>query len=297
MADVLIRSLEGERVAIHFGGAPGGINSYTFGQSLLGLTATALAVNRIINPGEEIEIVIEANARGSFRAVLRRIRKGKTVGIFSEGARAILWGVIAAIIYDQVFKSEPKQNIIINTDEVIIEQGHDRIIVPRHVYEAAQNACKSNDVQRGISRTFTPLEANPDVSEFGITRNITDDVPIVRIPRERFMPLASRSLIVEPQPEKVRQQTQTARVLILKAWVNHKRRKWTFEWNGAPVSAPIVDDEFLNKIDRRDYRIGAGDALDVEITVIQHYDAGLGVYVNDPRSYLITRVIDVIEQH
>lgn len=63
------------------------------------------------------------------------------------------------------------------------------------------------------------------------------------------------------------------------------------EWNGVPISAPISDREFLDQLDRREFLLGAGDALDVEITYRQAFDPSIDVYVNDPNSFVITRVI------
>lgn len=87
-----------------------------------------------------------------------------------------------------------------------------------------------------------------------------------------------------------------ARLVILKLWLNHSRRKWSFEWNGVPISAPIVDVEFLDKLDRREFLIGSGDALDVTITYRQQYDPKIGVYVNDENSYVISKVHDLISR-
>jgi hypothetical protein len=81
------------------------------------------------------------------------------------------------------------------------------------------------------------------------------------------------------------------RIVILKAWLNHAKRKWSFEWNGVPISAPIGDKDFLDQLDRREHLLGAGDALDVEITYKQALDKKLGVYVNDPNSFVVARVI------
>jgi hypothetical protein len=84
---------------------------------------------------------------------------------------------------------------------------------------------------------------------------------------------------------------ESARLVILKAWLNHAKRKWSFEWNGVPISAPIAGTDFLDRLDRREHLLGAGDALDVEITFKQNFDPALGVYVTEPNSYLVTRVI------
>jgi len=97
-------------------------------------------------------------------------------------------------------------------------------------------------------------------------------------------------LDIEDLPSE-RTRKERARILILKAWLNHARRKWSFEWNGVPISAPIADRSFLDQLERREHLLGAGDALDAEITYRQFFDSDLGVYVNDPNSFVISRVI------
>ena len=83
-------------------------------------------------------------------------------------------------------------------------------------------------------------------------------------------------------------------MIVLKPWLNHSRRKWSFEWNGIPISAPIRDPSFLDRLDRREILFGSGDALDVEIVYKQSFDPSLGVYVNDPGSFVISRVIRTV---
>jgi hypothetical protein len=112
----------------------------------------------------------------------------------------------------------------------------------------------------------------------------------LRIPRADFPLVASPVVGAEEQPLE-RTKKERARLLILKAWLNHAKRKWSFEWNGIPISAPISDREFLDQLDRREHLLGAGDALDVEITYKQTLDPELGVYVNDQNSFVVSRVI------
>ena len=85
-------------------------------------------------------------------------------------AGTILWNVVSNVIYDATLKNaDPKPQIIINTTEVIVKHGNDTIIVSRSVHEATKNAKKSPAVQKGLKKTFDSLEADPHVTEFGIT--------------------------------------------------------------------------------------------------------------------------------
>jgi hypothetical protein len=40
--------------------------------------------------------------------------------------------------------------------------------------------------------------------------------------------------------------------------------------------------------------LGAGDALDAELSFKQNYDKILGVWINDPHSYVVTKVLRAV---
>jgi hypothetical protein len=288
MDEVRLDEFGGETIVVHFGGEPASINVYTLTRSLAAFADTARAISAIVDPGQEIEILVEATGPGSFRTVVRRVRKdyGGLFGIVG----AVFWGVVGNAIYDKYVKQEPDPQVIVHTNEVVIKIGDKQVVVPRQVHEASENAKKDPEVDRCIRRTFEPLQKDPKVTGFGLTTSLeTPKVPLY-IPRTDF-PRFTHDLVLPDVALTQRQQMATARLIILKAWLNQAKRKWSFEWNGVPVSAPIKDNDFLDAIAKRKYLIGAGDALDVEIASKQTFDSQLKVYVTDPNSYVITKVL------
>jgi len=292
VAIIRLDRFEGDAVVLHFGGAEGSIEAYTLAEALVGFTHASLAINAIIDPGSEIEIVVEATGRGSFRTRIRRIKKDYG-GLLAIGG-TVFWGVVSNVIYDATLKNDPKPEITVNTDEVIIKHGNDVVIVPRKVHGAAEEAKKNPEVQHGLSRAFAALEADKSISDFGITGSLADREPLVRIPRAEFPKLINLHELLPHDPPEERTRSERARLVVLKPWLIHSRRKWSFEWNGIPISAPIRDPSFLDRLDRREILFGSGDALDVEIVYRQHFDPSLGLYVNDANSFVITRVIQAI---
>jgi hypothetical protein len=288
MAEIRLAEFEGDTIVVHFGGEDA-IDAYTFANALIGFADIAQGVNYTIDPGQEIEIVLEADGRGSFRAVIRRIRKGYG-GVLSRAAEAVFWGVVANVIYDATLKKDPPPRVTVKTDEVIVQHGPHTIVVPRAVQEATEHAKRNPAVQEGLRRTFEPLEADEKVTDFGLTRRVDDRVPLVSIPRAEF-PLIATSVVALDEMPVSRKRKEIARLVILKAWLNHAKRKWSFEWNGVPISAPIADQKFLDSLERREHLLGAGDALDAEISFVQGFDKSIGVYVTNPKSYVVTRVI------
>ena len=260
MGTVDLRALEGNQIVIHFGGALNSVDAYTFANSLVAFADTVRAVNHALNPGQGIEVRLEALGDGSFRAVLKRFPKG-IGGFFARGIESIFWAIVACLIYDNLVRRDPGVSIEVNTNEVIIETGRDRVIVPREVYNQAQNLRTNPEVQRNLQKTFDVIESDQAVENFGMTPRIKDEEPLVQVTRDQFPILASPSPTIEVESDRRRERTELARVVILKAWLVPGKRKWSFEWNGVPISATISDNVFVSRIASREILIGYGDAL------------------------------------
>jgi hypothetical protein len=196
MPTIRIDEFRGETIVLHFGGAPGEIATRTLGEALIGFAETALAVSAVVDPGHEVEIVVEETGPGSFRAVVRQIYKA-VPGLLSEGIRAIFWAIVATAIYDQIIKpSDRPPQIVATTDEVTVKVGSSTLVVPWAVYDASENAKKNRNVEKGIRKTFRALEADKSVTNFGITSSISDPHPVIEIPRADF-PSFPESVVLE----------------------------------------------------------------------------------------------------
>lgn len=288
MGTVDLRNLDGDQIVIHYGGALTSVDAYTFANSLVAFADTVRAVNSAINPKQNIEIRLEAVGPGSFRAVVKRIRKGFG-GFFSGSGKTVFWSIVAAIIYERLFAGLPDVQIHVNTDEVIIEHGNDRVIIPRIAYEQMKNVRNDTDVQKSISRTFEVIERDDAIENFGVTERIDDKDPLVQIDRKHFATLSSPPVIATGE-QKRRERTESARLIILKPWLQSGKKKWSFEWNGVPISAPITDQAFQNRLLSREYLIGAGDALDVTLRYFQDFDPALETFVNDNSTFEVVEV-------
>jgi hypothetical protein len=294
MATHDFRKFENDYIVIHFGGSLTSINAYTFANSLIAFADTARAVNASINPGQEIEIRLEAIGPGSYRAVVRRIKSGLG-GFFSRGSEAVFWGLVATVIWENVIKTDVPPQITIKTDEVIIQHGKDRVIVPRQTYEQLPNVRSNPEVRQGIRETFQILDNDAAVQNFGLTTALSDAEPLVEIPRREFGRLVDLPVKTETTDRRRKKKTR-ARILISKAWLDHPNRKWTFQWNDVPISARILDANFFERLDRREYLLGAGDALDADLSYEQQYNEDIEMFENDPQSYVVERVHKIVKR-
>lgn len=287
MGTIDLRQIGGDEFVIHFGGEIKSVDAYTFANSLISISDTVRAINEAINPGQSLEIRVEALGPGSFRAQLKKRFSG-VKSFFSDTARDLIIGLLGALIYDH-FISDNDVNIIVKDDSYIIERGNDVIILPKAVYEHLPNVRVSPKVQKNLQKTFETLENDPAVENFGITPNLEDETPLVDIPKSDFARLSHAQTPLNDD-DKRRTTNEVARLLVRKLWLEVSAKKWSFEWNGVPISAPIRDEEFLNSMVNRVVVIGAGDALDVVLEFEQDFDEDVSMWVNDHNSYRVIKV-------
>jgi hypothetical protein len=249
MATLRFDDFEDDTIVLHFGGAEGNIDAYTLADALIGFADMARAISATVDPGTDIELLVEATGPGSFRTRIRRIRKDYG-GLLTIGG-TVFWGIVSNYIYDNYVKNDPLPQITVNADGTIVKTGKYTIIVSPVVQSGTEHAKQNPAVQSGLAKTFAALEADENVKDFGITGSIGDPEPKFTIPRAEFPKIGQRPMLPEEEPQS-RSTKRRARRFVMKAWLNDAKRKWSFEWNGEPLSAPIGDAKFLDQVDRRE---------------------------------------------
>ena len=273
-------------VVLHFDTEGKRINAYTLASTLVALADAAKAANDTINPGYDVEIVVESLGPGSFRAKLRAIYR-KHHNLFSkEAALALVISILANYIYERTLAVKTDVKIQVNTDEVIIERGDEKIIVPRNVYDATRQAEKEPRFVNAINRTFQAIERDPDVKAIGLVKDLGDPPPEIAISRETISQLA-----LQPTPEPdTRIVTEVVDLQIIKAILERGPRKWEFMWRGVKIGAAITHQTFFDNFDAHRITIAPGDILRARLAIAQQRDPKTGIYSNV--SYEITEVFE-----
>jgi len=283
MPTVQIRNFE-DKIVLYFGGETSRINAYTLASTLVAFADAAKAANAVVNPGYDVEVVVEALAGGSFRATIRTIFK-EAGNLFSkDGLKAIVLGVLASVVYEHTLA--PNKDVVVNVsgDEVVIQQGETKIIVPRAVHEGAKAAKQNPSFRKAVGDAARAIEADPEVRTFGLTHS--PGKPGLEIPRERVAALST--WVLEPEGDE-RELAETTDLQILRAILERSRRMWQFAWNGVRISAPVVDEKFYQDFFERRITVAPGDSLRVKLVVRQKRHPGHGVFMN--ASYEVAEVI------
>jgi hypothetical protein len=277
-----------DSVVLHFETDTHNINAYTLASILVAIADAAKAANFTINAGCDVEIIVEALGAGSFRAKITALYKESKNLFSSQIVAGVIIGVITNYIYERTFAVDDSVKIEINTDEVIIVKGDEKIIVSRNIYDATREVEKNPKFTQAIEKTFHSIEKDEKIKGVGFVKDIAAPKPEVIIPRSAIIS-ASNILVDE---EGVRIVTELVEIQILKALLERGKRKWEFMWRGFKISAPITCDNFYSDFFSHAITIAPGDSLDVKLEIKQIKDEDTGIYTN--KSY---KVIDVYEHH
>lgn len=273
---------EDDAVVLYFGTKGRRINAYTLASTLVSFADAAKRANTAVNPGYEIEVVVEVLGEGSFKAKLRAIYSRADNLWSGQDVRNIVLNLIAGLILLQV--ASDKTEIIINSDEVLVKDGDNTLVIPREVYDAAKEAEKDEKVRQPLSEAFERIESDSDIESFGISDGMEPEAPKAVIPRSEF-----EHIIEEIEPKATtRKITEEVELQIVKAILKRSKRKWEFVWRGNEISAPIVDDTFYTRFFSHAITIAPGDTLECTLEITQTLQPEIDIYTN--RSYRVIAV-------
>ena len=273
MAELHIAEFE-NTIVLYFQTSEPRINAYALAATLVALSDSAKAAARTLNSGVEIEIVVEALNSGSFRAKVTAVAREAGLFVKNQLATGVVIGVLASYVYDHTLaKKEPVQ-VIVNTDEVVVVSGKDRVIIPRAIREAQKLVEKNPIFVRSIDRMLSSTALDTRVTGFGLSPSL-DSAPEIILNRE----LLELRDDLEPEP-KTRVIEEDADLYIVKAILERNNRKWEFKWHGMNISAPIKDPNFYDDFAKHNFMIAPGDEFQARIAMHQKRDDLSGVYSN-----------------
>lgn len=292
MADTInLDSLEGDFLVLHFGGKPGQINATTLGKSLLEFAAALKVINEDINPAASIEVFVTSDSEGSYRVKLHFVWEGtKTLWAHAEKSpiiSATIAGVLTGLILNM---AEPEHTITINGDVFIEMNRETSYVIPRKIQKNVDSVMKQPAVVDHIVKAFKVLDADENITDFGVGSDLYTGRQDIRIERKYFSQIAEKGDRVAIRPDGKRTRRYPGvNLVIQKSWFDSSpKKKWRFIWNGFSINATISDQRFFERLAQRDIYIAQGDALHATLVVTQVKNEITGAWEND--SYKVTDV-------
>jgi hypothetical protein len=252
------------------------IGAYALATALVGLADAVREANAAVNPGYQVEVVVEGLSDGSFKATIKTVFT-KARNLFSHQAvQAVIWGIVATHIYEKAIKTDTPPKITVSDSQVIIEIGKDRIIVPRDVYEAKKLVEKSERFNSAVGKMFDAAGADPNVQGLALVEEGKTPQPQFVVPREKFALFQTE----QPIDESTREIVEITQVEISRAILERGKRRWEFFWRGVKIAAPILDERFFDRFFAHEITIAPGDSLEVALRIVQERKPDSGIYVN-----------------
>lgn len=267
---------EVDRFVLYFETPRKEISAYALASALVGLADAIREANAAVNPGYQVEVVVETLSDGSFKATVRTVFT-KARNLFSHSAvQAVVWGIVATHIYEKAIKTDTPPRIIVTEKLVTIEIGKDKIIVPKDVYEAKKQLEKSERFNNAIGKVFDAAASDPNVKGLALAEDGGNKPPPLIVPREKFAIFQTE----QPLDETTREIVEITQVEISRAILERGKRRWEFFWRGVKIAAPILDERFFDRFFAHEITIAPGDALEVALRIVQERNQDSGIYVN-----------------
>lgn len=276
-----------DRFVLYFDTPKHQINAYALATSLIGLADAVRTVNAAVNPGYHVEVVVETLEDGSFQAVIKTVYEKTRDLLSSEAVKAILYGIISTYIYETAIKTDPPPKITVSDQMVIVENGQEKIIIPRDIYEAKKQLEKSERFTSAIGQVFQGAKADTTVNGLGLKVSADKSVPRIYVPRDKFIIFSTQT-----EDEGPREMIEFATLEISRAILERGKRKWEFYWRGMRISAPVLDEHFYDHFFAHRITIAPGDGLRVALRINQAKSPDTGIYVN--KSYEVVEVMEHI---
>ncbi len=252
------------------------INAETYVQSLISLTTMIREVNYQSGTAPAVSVNVLAQEPGSFDVALQVIQTAaENPGLVLEAAN-FLNGVVMTVI-SVIGLKKASQNADFSQTEVHGDQVNIKDVNGNVIYQANQtvyNIFTTNQaVNDAVSNQFQAIKQDPEMEAV----TITADDSVVSFGREDFDVLSERRIIEIEEHEIVVVPTQ---LTISKIVLDSRERKWDFIYQGVKISARIVDEGFLDRVQAGDIRFANGDILVADLKIIRELDANLNVYLN-----------------
>ncbi|WP_019592736.1 hypothetical protein [Thioalkalivibrio sp. ALRh] len=262
---------------LYFGTETTRINAYTLATTLVSFADAVKYANNQINPGYEVEVVVESLADGSFKAQIGALYKGAGNLFSKENAKAIALSVVAAYIYQNTLAPEDNVKVIVNDDQVVIEEGDRRVVVPREVHDAMKELEEKHQFRSNVGRGFRAIAEDPAIDGFGITGRIDDSTPELQIPKERVRAAAEDASETEVSSREIE---EIVELQIVRAILERGKRRWEFVWRGVKIAAPVLDERFYDDFAAHKIMIAPGDMLRAKMRIQQEKDLDTGIFLN-----------------
>ncbi|MDP8228237.1 MAG: hypothetical protein P9M15_02150, partial [Candidatus Electryoneaceae bacterium] len=240
--------------------------------------------------GKDYKVHIKINAleRGSFQIVteiqaslieaIKLLLSNDSVN-YASGLVGVLVG---AFKLRKFLKGKPPTNVQENgTNTTVTNSKGATVTIDKRVYHCHNNV----NINRSVNNTFIVLNDDPAIEDFELQDGKTRE-PLFQVDRSEFSNMIQDPVVETDDKQIIVKHGCTLEILKV-VFKKDKRTKWSFNYDGFPISARIDDDHFLERMMHGE-PFAKGETLIVDLEITQTYDPQLDSWINS--DYRIIRV-------
>lgn len=279
----------GEVVTVKFDGQSHQVDLDTFTHILINYSTVIQAAAAETGVSGDVRVSICAIESGSLDVLVSVASGGLggLLGFVSDNSNAIS-GVLAVAsgLYGLKQKLAGKGDVrgvhAGDNSEVIVSTDGGDVTVDRRVFNVY---VEHPEATRAIDSSFSKMDEHPEIEGFQISHG---GDTLFRAEHDEFSGIAA-SCNHEGADVRV-DKAEGVTLIVTKPFLGKsKTRKWEFFYRGNKVTAPIVDDDFMDGICRYSFKVGTEVIADIEIE--REFLSEYKVYAN--RGYRVTKVHSV----
>lgn len=273
------------RLKVVYEGQTHQIELYSLVTNLMYLGDLVTQINRKLDDRTEVKINVNAFSPGSFEVDLGLVLTaaqffGVLMGTEGLSIQSTITLLKEFLELKKFLKGGKAEKTEISGDQVVVFNASNDITVNNFTFNIYKSDLQSN---RSVEKAFSDLAENPEIEAYNIQDPSGES--LFYASKEEFPDIARANEYLDSDKDK---EIDPEAELVLVKPVFERNRKWEFYYQGRKISATIVDNDFLKRIDERIERFGKGDRLLTELEVTKEYQEELDISVE--KSYRVLAV-------
>lgn len=245
----------------------------TVARAALAFNAAIREAAFVLDPSLEIEVQFDSGTPGSLKlnAILGDAKKKLTDPKVLKAVAFVILSWFAEDVrstIDQGFI----QSIMLHEDTNPHLSDEEIAEIARKVAELIRGGTAHNQVKQ----VYRELEADPKIKGVGATTR-RDHRPETIVPRSRFRELGTTESVQSTETGAVRRREKIETLNLISPVLLPGQRRWKFSFHEGEFGAPVLDQEFLDRVlsGREPIAMTAGLTMDVVLETKEELIAGV----------------------
>lgn len=285
-----IERVDEEGIWIYFNSDNQCVDLGQFGSICIHLSELINEITDRLAPGSGVRVTLHEVEPGSIKAL---IKFSKDVGGFlksPEGVGSMIIGSIFFILAILIDGDSGDTIIHLPDGTTEIEIDGKKIKIRKHDVDEAEKIKDNKDVKVKVKKLIDAVDKSVDTNGIGILQTDLDGHEETAVFGPKDVAVLNEKLDIDLNEiaEKTVKIHANAVLEIIKAILQKSERRWQFKWMNRFIPAPILDDDFYEKMYAHEIELGPGDTIEADLRIHQKYDRDTGTFT--PERYEVIKV-------